>query len=430
MTKRRIVSIVSIILVISFIGSNMVFAGNIGNKLDQDTYWMKYNADLTSKQGHFDKVSSEDCAIEIAILNRNDNKVNAKIALRLDGGIYYFKADSSILHVKTEYGDAENMVFSGVIQTTNGSRFNCNDSNEVVVDVNCVHTKDADFSVVCVGAVTEYSNPQVLFFGDYTDSIRAASKEISAIYSIAASRINNTSKDFDSLKAGDSSLSYFGSKYFNNWSGGYFSLGGIHLYGRASFATQIDEGRMVAKVNSNCSDAVAYLQANIASSGQTVQYAVPDRVKIRIRATNNNLTFIDVDGGYPENSTTSINLSLLSYILQILSGGNTPSFSNITISSVTRTKTPAPDCQYNWTLYKYGGMYGLDGSYSDSAGVGAYCYVSTDDYLSNSETEYVSASANMRYSYAIWDANDVYLSTFTAGSLDTYVTHSITITPH
>ena len=59
MTKRRIVSIVSIILVISFIGSNMVFAGNIGNKLDQDTYWMKYNADLTSKQGHFDKVSSD-----------------------------------------------------------------------------------------------------------------------------------------------------------------------------------------------------------------------------------------------------------------------------------------------------------------------------------------------------------------------------------
>ena len=424
-TRRMFRTIISMILIVGMLGASCVFASNFevcstalqGKELNRK---LSYAEDFVNRNGMQapDRDYFESATLSVDLNEDDRDVIWGMISIEINGKTLFANVEGDYQKIETETG-------SGRIASLEGSFVSQDTIDKIVgnhtnsVNVNTAYDEDSMFVILTIGVAGEEEDPTIVFFGVYDDDIRKIyNVQISDLYEKVKDEANETQAK--GVTALDTSVAYASTKYINTSSG---SLGAVHLY-RQKNAFIGAEVQIESKANSNSANAVVYANNVLYSTtlGNT-QMAIPDKIYTQLKTTTNSPNSIVVSSYSPTSSMTSFDLSLLNFATSFF---GVPSFPSITLSS---TSVSAGNQNVNWTMYKLGGIYGMDGTtYNDVHGMPARMFAHITGGTSP-VTQTASARASIRYLYVYMTGyDDAYTSNFST-SYSNWATGTYTTNP-
>ena len=349
--------------------------------------------------GFTTKASSNDIkSISLSFSNLDTLQTSGNLILETETGNYsiningYFK----------KYDNAKGYVgvFDGVIENYYASYTNIvekDKSTRVTVDVNYL-SNDENFTAITIGSAGDDIEPKIIFFGEYTDSIRKLCNSKSADVIEKRNKANlDTSQ---SVPLSVDAATRFQATNTKTASG--YSVATVSIYYANELRNQSSMS-VYAKVNSHTSEFEDYLVDVHGFDGALSSLIVyPDSWKIETVGADKYLHSNGIMN--PTESTTSVTMTFPAYLPYIgFFTFNIP----LTMNSVSiSTRGVAVDPIYSnniitWDVFKrYGwNASSMDGDYTTETGGCVMAGYTYEDNVTSNRSSVIGAYGAIRYEY-------------------------------
>lgn len=388
--KRKGFRVIVFVIMIALLAS-VVSADNshsVNEKfLEQNTTFMNRNNVETRNAA-----SNSNMTVELDIDEENECAV---IKLDRNGKEYVISAEGHIQHVSVGELDGNVGTFEGqLIPFTDDQYFKsfAVEDKPVSIIADVTYTDSDMFTSITIGVISDSTDPEILYFGDYTDDIRSISQQIacstltSSEQSIYVDQppynnISTTSVQAGTEYQGRKDISYGGIKF-----GEISAFHADQLRNQATMS-------VFAKVNGDRENLSDYVHNVLGYT--TPDYAIHsyvDTVDISIEGRHVGLHNTGIF--IPAADVDSYTIPIYAYLGEIL-GVQSVNITFIIGSVVVETSRYGlsihPDNKVSWEIYKDLGL-PVNGSYSTTGGVGVKAL-----YIMEANNITTSFNATMRF---------------------------------
>lgn len=405
--KTKLLSLVLVIVMmfsISTVGSvaNYVLDEETGGSIYDDTYvsgsLVINNAFMgQSSADEYIDLDVENNSVEISI---GANKESVELTFDYNDVNYTAVLYGTYNEISTESGIGYVGVYYGYASPASDTDSTLNDVSNIPLVADITFDNTDIFAVLSLGYVSGTSNPDILFYGDFSDKIRDIASINSTQYMermqtepiyennlVPLPRTDGTPK----LQGVDPAVYVYDDSV----------TGILSVYHSDQL---INQGNMsvYAKVNTNC-EAIKNIMQESNENG-TVTYACADRFNISIIGRNQ--LHILTNSYVPQNAQTSVNI-IVPYFTEITGFGTIDIPIVTSTTSVTTSRNPSssqyPDNMITWELYKLGGWDpdDYDGIHSSPKGMGVCSTYTLEGNVTNPMNALIEVEAVISYAYSL-----------------------------
>lgn len=415
--KRKLIVVISMILVMYMIGSSYVFAGK---GTINDTITVPMNTDLMNQVLTEKPFRGERGSLSFSF---SDDRSLLFASMIIDDNCKHAVLSGNCIEEQTEEYTALLGYYEGysVSQSELTAIGNRNFDIEISADITII---DNDVFVIVTLYQSDLDTP-ILFFGARTDRIIELSKRHYQESLLSESRGNDVKESYSYRSPG--ATQYQGSSSITI---GNRTLGEISAFHSSQL---LNQGNMTVyeKINTNSTDVDAYVQTDL-GYGYNYALSTVDQVVLSMRGNMSPLHAI-ANTYSPSAGSTSFNLIIPYYIGPYIGFGtiSVP----ITTSSTTILTAGYPDSTHpnnyvEWTIYKAAGfgLVNLDGDGSTQTGISSSASYTYEDLVSTNTSRLMRFTGSLRFKYYIYNANDIIYAHFTTPTVEYYT--AVTIIPH
>lgn len=435
---KKIMSLVlSVVMLFSL--SSQVFAASVDTYIEksfpieedssENRYYvskeLRQNLDIM-KEIFGEKAGNRYDSSSAAVIHISEDKNSVKLNLNSGGEQKYTVLSGYFNQVEIDGKVGYVGVYEGLLSPIQGRSLALNSDGLLPVIADITFSDSEMFAVITLGYATETSNPDILFYGDYSSQIAQFSNENAEM---TLSKAEETALQNDSNKEGQP-LRVDGTCRYKGATSVYM---GSHLAGRLSVfhANQLrNQGNMsvYVKANTNSNEVKEYIKNDLGFGSYTVM-AYPDTFNISICGNHND--FHAVTNSYtPQNNSTSATISIPVYGgsvigVQFISFDITMSKTTVTPSKYT-SSSQHPNNKLSWSIYKRNGWNPgtFDGDYTTETGMTVSSTYTYEGNVTSNLSRNMTSTGSIRYEYWIMimgNLSSYHVSTSTM-SKTTYVT--------
>lgn len=362
---------------------------------------LKFNADIARLvfKSVTDDLLGEDSTIYLSI---SPNKENA---------ILRFEIDDEIIRETTLYGTYNTIetnnelgyiaVYEGEILPIPNCEYSLAEDEKVPIIVDVTFSDKDMFAVLTLGFATDNYNPNIMFFGNFTDEIKRISKKYAdtKMPKFGSANQPDTYESNDDPLRIDATCKYKGT---NEVYMGSHKAGALSVF-HADEMENTGNMSVYAKVNTKSANVKDYLENDLGFSSIAVVY--PDTFNISICGNHNNMHAV-TNSYLPQNNSTSATISIPAYLPVI--GLQFIPYS-IIMSSTTITPSKYSDSSIHlnnrltWNIYRQNGWnpWDFDGSHSTSTGMTVQSTYTYEGNVLGVITRSMTSTGSIRYEYWI-----------------------------
>lgn len=348
----------------------------------------------------FGEKASERCdANSFAQVSIGKDKETATITLSYGETKSTAILDGTYSEVITSNGIGYVGVYEGFIVPIQSRNLALSESGKLPIIADITFTDSDIFAVLTLGYANETQNPDILFYGNYSEQIANISNT-NATKTLEAAQIKKAAENEIVTPmgiAGNCKYQGYDTVYLGSKMSGVLSV--FHadeLRNQGNMSTYV-------KVNTKSDSVQQYIKEDL-GYGSYAKMAYPDTFNISICGNNNNLHAV-TNSYTPQNNSTSATISIPVYGgsvigLQFVSFDVTMSSTEVTTSKYS-SSSPHQNNKLSWEIYKRNGWNPdtFDGGYASESGMTVASTYTYEGNVTSNVTRSMTATGSIRYEY-------------------------------